>query len=75
MHNCRDPYLFREPDFADMTDAQLHGVIALNLKQALCMPDGSDFHSDVRRDLAQDRIAQARDILVSRGHIFTESLK
>lgn len=64
-------YLFPRDDFTKMTDRELLDFIQLKIDDALDCTDGSDFHSDIRIDSAQDFIEQARDVLLDRGHVFS----
>lgn len=65
-------YHFPEPSLSQMSNEGLLDVIRRRLPQALDMTDGSDINSDVKIDYAQDLIEQARDLLLERGHVFSE---
>lgn len=64
-------YLFPDDNIVRLDDQALLDFIECKLGDALDMTDGSDFGSDLRIDIAQDRIEQARDILLSRGYVFS----
>lgn len=66
-------YLFPEPSIRRMGRQELLLLIDSNYADATDMVDGTDAHADVRIDVAQDFIEQARDQLERIGHIFTES--
>jgi hypothetical protein len=64
-------YLFPDDDLAKLGNLQLLALVDRNIDNALDMTDGSDFGSDIRIDVAQDRIEQVRDLLLGRGHVFS----
>lgn len=64
-------YFFPDDRIAKLDDQALLDFIERNLDDALDMTDGSDSGSDLRIDIAQDCIEQARDLLWSRGHVFS----
>ncbi|UXF74717.1 hypothetical protein K7574_21150 (plasmid) [Stenotrophomonas maltophilia] len=68
-------YLFPDDRIHWLGDQALLDLIECNLDDALDMNDGSDFGSDLRIDIAQDYIEQARDLLLSRGHVFSADFK
>ncbi|ACD21661.1 hypothetical protein [Paraburkholderia phytofirmans] len=67
-----DSYLFPMPSLKEKTSEELRAFIAANMADAHDQTDGTDMNSDVRIDHAQDAIEQARDILMKRGHSFTQ---
>lgn len=67
-----DSYLFPMPSLKKSTSDELLAFIAANMADAHDQTDGTDMNSDVRIDHAQDTIEQARDILLKRGHSFTQ---
>lgn len=63
-------YLFPNPELKSKPSESLEALIAALLDDTIDRTDGTDMHSDVRIDYAQDLIEQARDILVERGYVF-----
>lgn len=63
-------YNFEDPHLAERSNAELHALIAHNVDQA-CAKDVGPLVALHRRDYARDIIAQARDILVNRGELFS----
>lgn len=72
-HEIDRTYLFPEPSLAWKSNSSLLDLIASNLAAANDQTDGTDPNSDVRIDHAMDICEQARDILPTRDHAFTEA--
>jgi hypothetical protein len=64
-------YLFPDESLGQSENDALLSFIERYLPDAKDQTDGSDHHSDVRIDYAQDLIEQARDLLLARGHVFS----
>lgn len=66
-------YLFPSDMLPSMSSQELRDYITSRLHIANNMIDGTDPNSPERIDYAQDMIHQARDLLLSRGEIFSDT--